>query len=311
MMHGAIRFPILGNLFLWRRHLMHEPDPIDRDEACELIPCPDESVDWETTRNSIIEGDALDALGLLRTSHRALIKMVFVDAASAGAGERADRLDSPLADTLRRKLALARDLLRDDGIMYVSIGTRELAGLLTICDEIFSEDNFFSSHLCRRETPRSEFIVGYARNKPKARVYGADKFILPFVDDDAATELRELFGEQLAVASRPVSLIKSLCARASRGDDIVVDCSADSGAAGHAVWSLNAEDGGGRRFILVEPPRKIPHPDYPTTSAITFERLRRAGYAIGRRPMPLATDTGFRVFRLTARKTAHHPQLSA
>jgi adenine-specific DNA-methyltransferase len=118
------------------------------------------------------------------------------------------------------------------------------------------------------------------------------------LNQEATKELRDLFGEQLLEYPKPVSLIKALCALGSRGDDIVLDFFAGSGTTGHAVWSVNRDDGGNRRFILVQLPEATSHADYRTISAITAERLRRAGYALRRATPGHPGDLGFRVFSL-------------
>ena len=120
------------------------------------------------------------------------------------------------------------------------------------------------------------------------------------LNQEATKEVRELFGEQLLEYPKPVSLIKALCALASRDDDIVLDFFAGSGTTGHAVWNLNREDGGNRRFILVQLPEKTNHSEYATISAITMERLRRASYAISRGSPAFAGDLGFRAFQLAS-----------
>jgi adenine-specific DNA-methyltransferase len=120
------------------------------------------------------------------------------------------------------------------------------------------------------------------------------------LNQEATKEVRDLFGEQLLEYPKPVSLIKALCALASRDDDIVLDFFAGSGTTGHAVWNLNRDDGGNRRFILVQLPEKTNHSEYATISAITMERLRRASYAIGRGSPPFSGDLGFRAFRLAS-----------
>jgi adenine-specific DNA-methyltransferase len=118
----------------------------------------------------------------------------------------------------------------------------------------------------------------------------------------ASERLARLMGENVFDFPKDESVLAKFVemATAPTDGDIVLDFFAGSGTTGHAVWNLNQQDGGNRRFILVQLPEKLEHTEYRTLAAITSERLRRAGYAIGRASPPFAGDLGFRVFRLAS-----------
>ncbi len=143
-----------------------------------LRPCPDESVDWDTTQNLFIEGDNLEVLKLLQKSYHSKVKMIYIDPPYNTGKEfiypdnYRDNLDTYLeytgqkdaegkkfgtnVDTSGRyhtnwlnmmypRLKLARNLLKDDGVIFISIDDNEVHNLRKICDEIFGEDNFLAN----------------------------------------------------------------------------------------------------------------------------------------------------------------------
>jgi len=140
-----------------------------------LRPCPDESVDWDTTQNLMIEGDNLEVLKLLQKSYAGKVKLIYIDppyntgkdfvypdnfqdniknyleltGQVDGNGnkistntEASGRFHTDWLNMMFPRLKLARNLLREDGVIFVSINHRELAHLLRLCDEIFGEENF-------------------------------------------------------------------------------------------------------------------------------------------------------------------------
>lgn len=141
-----------------------------------LRPCPEESVDWENTQNLYIEGDNLEVLKLLQNSYMGKVKMIYIDppyntgndfvyhddfAQSADEydehninedGERFrkntdsnGRFHSDWCSMMYARLMVARTLLTDDGVIFISIDDCELKNLKNICDEIFSESNFVAN----------------------------------------------------------------------------------------------------------------------------------------------------------------------
>lgn len=147
--------------------------PIDK---C-LLPCPEESVNWDTTENLYIEGDNLDALKLLRNTYAGKIKMIYIDppyntghdfiydddfartkadydAESGDYDEEGGRLvanpesngrfHSDWCSMMYPRLLLARDLLSKDGVIFISIDENEVGSLRKICDEIFGAANYLN-----------------------------------------------------------------------------------------------------------------------------------------------------------------------
>ena len=140
-----------------------------------LRPYPNESINWDTTENLYIEGDNLEVLKLLQESYLNKIKMIYIDPPyntgndfiyndefqmtsekySDEIGEKdkngnrmfknADsngRFHSDWCSMIYSRLMLARNLLNDEGVIFISIDDNEIANLIKICDEIFGQDNF-------------------------------------------------------------------------------------------------------------------------------------------------------------------------
>ncbi len=120
---------------------------------------------------------------------------------------------------------------------------------------------------------------------------------------DGTREIRQIFDENLYDFPKPSKLIRLLVEQATSGDALVLDFFAGSGTTAHAMMAQNAHDGGDRKFILVQLPEPTGREDYPTISAITRERVRRAGKAILREQPELGStppDVGFRSYRLSS-----------
>jgi len=142
-----------------------------------LLPCKEESVDWDTTQNIFIEGDNLEVLKLLQESYHKKVKMIYIDPPyntgkdflykdnfkdsikhykkitgqvdSEGRNlsknpEISGRYHTNWLNMMYPRLKLARNLLKDDGVIFISIDDNEVANLRKICDEIFGEENFVS-----------------------------------------------------------------------------------------------------------------------------------------------------------------------
>jgi adenine-specific DNA-methyltransferase len=159
---------------------------------------------------------------------------------------------------------------------------------------------------------------GAARNpvsswiERSSTVQGA-KSLVSGLNEEATKQVRDLFGEQVFDYPKPLSLIQSLLRALTSNHDIVLDFFAGSGTTGHAVFAQNAEDGGARRFILVQLPETLrpTDPDQKVAAAmckkldkplniaeLTKERLRRAGAKIRKEHPDAKVDTGFRVYKL-------------
>lgn len=169
-----------------------------------LLPCPEESVDWETTQNLFIEGDNLEVLKLLQKSYAGKVKMIYIDPPYNTGNEFIypdkfqDNLDTYLkytgqvddegmkfssnTETSGRKhtnwlnmmyprLKLARALLSQDGVIFISIDDNEQSNLKATCDEIFGEDNFVSNIAWQKVFAK----------KNKALISGSHDHILVYV----------------------------------------------------------------------------------------------------------------------------------
>lgn len=140
-----------------------------------------------------------------------------------------------------------------------------------------------------------------------------------FSNDNAKKNLVGVLQSSVFDYSKPVSLLKALIQYASKGDDLILDFFSGSASTAHAVMQLNAEDGGHRRFIMVQ----LPEPcgerteafraGYRNVCEIGRERIRRAGDSIrAEKPEETQTlDIGFRVFRVDSsnmKDVYYHPE---
>lgn len=149
-----------------------------------LIPCPGEGIDEENTRNIFIEGENLEVLKILQKSYAGRIKMIYIDPPYNTGNDFVydDNFTEPLEEYLRRtrqideegkplttnkksdgrfhskwlsmmypRLRLARNLLRDDGSIFISINDVELFNLRQILNEIFGEENFVGCMIWRKK----------------------------------------------------------------------------------------------------------------------------------------------------------------
>lgn len=142
-----------------------------------LRPCPEESVNWDDTKNLYIEGDNLEVLKLLQTAYYRKVKMIYIDPPYNTGNDFVyeDDFADPLArykevtqqttksnpETMGRfhtnwlnmmypRLRLAANLLRDDGVIFISIDDNEVTNLRKICDEVFGEENFVAQLIWER-----------------------------------------------------------------------------------------------------------------------------------------------------------------
>lgn len=148
-----------------------------------LRPCPEESVDWDNTKNLYIEGDNLEVLKLLQNSYMGKVKMIYIDPPyntgndfvyhddfhqtkqdydlfSGDVNEEGERLvkntesngrfHSDWCSMIYSRLMVARTLLTDDGVIFISIDDHEQRNLKNICDEVFGESNFIAQLVWER-----------------------------------------------------------------------------------------------------------------------------------------------------------------
>ena len=166
-----------------------------------LRPCRKESVNFETTENLYIEGDNLEVLKLLQTAYFQKIKMIYIDPPYNTGNDFVyeDDFKDPMArykevtnqttksnpETMGRyhtnwlnmmypRLRLASNLLRDDGVIFISIDDNEVHNLRKICDEVFGEENFIGELVWERSyapinmvkhfSKSHDYILCYAKN---------------------------------------------------------------------------------------------------------------------------------------------------
>lgn len=148
-----------------------------------LLPCPEESVNWDNTQNLFIEGDNLEVLKLMQKSYHRQIKVIYIDPPYntgndfiyednfrdnlenyldiTGQTDDEGRKTRTNPDTSGRyhtnwlnmihpRLRLARNLLKDDGVMFISVDDNEIANLRKLCDEIFGEENFIDTIIWKK-----------------------------------------------------------------------------------------------------------------------------------------------------------------
>ena len=142
----------------------------------KLISCKEESKDFDTTQNLYIEGDNLDALKLLKKEYQNKIKMIYIDP-PYNTGNKFiynDKLShTDWLNMIYPRLKLARDLLTDDGVIFISIDDNEQANLKKVCDEIFGECNHIASFIVASNSSKNnsklvsvshEYLICFAKN---------------------------------------------------------------------------------------------------------------------------------------------------
>lgn len=414
-----------------------------------LRPCREESVNFDTTENLYIEGDNLEVLKLLQETYLGKVKMIYIDppyntgndfvynddfkqkAADylANSGqydedgnqmvqntESNGRFHTDWLNMMYPRLKLAKDLLADDGVIFISIDDNEVDNLKKISDMIFGENNFVVRIIWKkRSTPPNDKIIGaaheyalvYAKNviniklnlrerteEQKARYKNPDnhpkgawvagdlsgnvkggRYVdslnypitnpntgekhypphngnwrfskekvelllknneISFGDDglgrpklkrflcdvksgvtytslwdfvplntQGSAEMTSLLGN-LAIFDnpKPVDFIKELLKTGSSRESFILDFFSGSATTAHAVMQLNAEDGGKRKFIMVQLPELTDEKSeaykagYKNICEIGKERIRRAGKKIlEEHPDAKDLDIGFRVLK--------------
>lgn len=420
-----------------------------------LRPCVAESKDWDTTENLYIEGDNLEVLKLLQESYLGKVKMVYIDPPYNTGNDfiYADdfmrsqeeeneqmgmydedenrlfkntdtngRFHSDWCSMIYSRLMLARGLLADTGLIFVSIDDCELTNMRRICDEVFGETNFVDTIIWKKRygggakekwlVSLQEYVLVYCKNAallgelyvpltkdsieryyqkkdenyatrggyrthpleatksmdaranlvypipapdgseiwPKRQwLWSKDRAYEALVkgeleiyqgndgswqvatkqylrDADGTERLGKMFSiieniytqhgtnEMISLMGnakifpfpKPSSFVKQLLPLASDKDSIVLDFFSGSATTAHAVMQLNAEDGGHRKFIMVQLPEPCDEASeaykagYKNICEIGKERIRRAGDKI-KSESPMTTqdlDIGFRVLKL-------------
>ena len=162
-----------------------------------LRPCREESVNFDSTENLYIEGDNLEVLKLLQETYLGKIKMIYIDppyntgndfvyeddfaqdatdyiANSGQTDEEGNRLvantesngrfHTDWLNMMYPRLKLARDLLSDDGVIFISIDDNEVENLKKICNEVFGEGNFIAQFPWRKRTAKSDVPFGVSQD---------------------------------------------------------------------------------------------------------------------------------------------------
>ena len=181
-----------------------------------LRPCKEESVAWDSTQNLYIEGDNLEVLKLLQNSYMGKVKMIYIDPPyntgndfvyhddfsqsveeydehnkdDEGNRYRKNtdsngRFHSDWCSMIYTRLMVARSLLTEDGVIFISIDSREITNLKKICDEIFGERNFIDIfNWSKTETPENlskkskqiiEYVLCYQKSKDDVKFRGIRK----------------------------------------------------------------------------------------------------------------------------------------
>ena len=183
-----------------------------------LRPCPEDSVDWDTTQNLMIEGDNLEVLKLLQKSYAGKVKLIYIDPPyntgkdfvypdnfqdsiksylelTGQTGESGQRLSSNTEASGRfhtdwlnmmyPRLKLARSLLREDGVMFVSIADQEIHNLRSVMDEVFGPENFIATVIWHKmDSPKNsaihfsedhDYVLIYAKEAATWRPNGLER----------------------------------------------------------------------------------------------------------------------------------------
>lgn len=410
-----------------------------------LRPCKEESVNFDDTQNLYIEGDNLEVLRALQSSYRGKVKMIYIDPPyNTGKDfvykdnfndniqnykemmnesyktntDSSGRFHTNWLNMMYPRLRLAKNLLKDDGVIFISIDENEVANLRKLCDEVFGENNLVSEIAWEKKyAPQNdakyfslnhEQILCYAKSKslfnrnllpmtkeqidryknpdndergpwqsdnltvatynakydfpietpigkiirpPHGRCWrtSKEKFeelvkdnriwfgetgentprIKRFLSEvqqgrvpislwyysevghtqEASKEVKDIFDDKKFFDyPKPVKLLHRMCYIATNKDDIILDFFSGSSTTAHAVMQLNGEDGGNRKFIMVQLPEineeksEAYKAGYKTICEIGKERIRRAGKKIIEENKDKEgiedLDIGFKVFKL-------------
>jgi len=185
---------------------------IQKQSIATLLPVEDESVNWDTTQNVIIEGDNLEVLKVLQKAYLGKVKMIYIDPPYNTGNdfiypdnyteslktylqytgqvdnegkkfstntESSGRFHSKWMNMMYPRLSLARDLLREDGVIFISIDDNEMANLNKLCELVFGSENHMNtfvwvSNLKGRQISASgaagtkEYVISFAKNIDQA-----------------------------------------------------------------------------------------------------------------------------------------------
>lgn len=172
-----------------------------------LRPAADVSLNWDATQNLMLEGDNLEVLKLLQKSYSGKVKLIFIDPPYntgkdfvypdnfqdniknyleltgqmedghklSSNTEASGRFHTDWLNMIYPRIKLARNLLKDDGVMFMSIDDGEVANLRKVCDEIFGEENFIANIVWQKKYTRSNDAKWFSDNHDHILAYGKNK----------------------------------------------------------------------------------------------------------------------------------------
>ena len=211
-----------------------------------LRPCPEESVDWDTTKNLYIEGDNLEVLKLLQNSYMGKVKMIYIDPPYNTGNDFVyhDHFEDSYADydehnkfedgirfwrntdsngrfhsdwcsMIYARLMIARSLLNEEGVLFISIDDHEVDDLKKICNEVFGEANFVgcAGRITKKSNnkgdfwaPNFDYLLTYTKNRELAQEFtgGANESSYNLIEEDGPRK-----GEQYQLVRLYMSSIQN------------------------------------------------------------------------------------------------------
>ena len=261
-----------------------------------LRPRPDESVDWDTTQNLYLEGDNLEVLRLLQSAYYGAIQVIYIDPPYNTGHDfvYADSFSDPVArykeiteqttksnpETMGRyhtnwlnmmypRLRLAHNLLKKEGVLFISIDENEQANLRRLCDEVFGEENFICQFVwINNERGRSidkfisntcEYIYLYAKNAShlsvNSKVESGEAVLREYAQRDAHSFYKKgdpLFNNnsKFNIQTRP-NLVYAIYVNRHTNETRCID---EKQRAEDGSWYLPQENALGEDWIKIVPP---------------------------------------------------------
>ena len=245
-----------------------------------LRPCPEESVNWDTTQNLYIEGDNLEVLKLLQNSYMGKVKMIYID---------------PPYNT-------GNDFVYHDDFHRTQREEDEEAGVFNVEGERMVKNRVWFGSDGNSVPSIKKFASEVKQTMTPMTIW---KYNEVGHSQEATQNLKKLFdNHDFFDYPKPVDLIKRCIILYAASDSLILDFFSGSSTAAHAVTQLNAEDGGNRKFIMVQWPEDTEEKSeacksgYKNICEIGKERIRRAGKKIKEEhPEAKDLDIGFRVFK--------------
>ncbi len=268
--------------------------------AGTLRPCPEESVNFDTTQNLYIEGDNLEVLKLLQSAYYRKVKMIYIDPPYNTGNDfvYADDFADPLArykevtqqttksnpETMGRfhtnwlnmmypRLRLAANLLRDDGVIFISIDDSEVYNLKKLCDEVFGEENYVATLVYdkNRKNDAKYFSVGHEYMlvyfKSAATINDLDIIFRATKEgiDDVKKEferLRELYNDDWGKVNEGLKTMYASWDKTDERKPLARFTKVDEKGPYRDDGNISWPGGGGPKYLVIHPitgkPCKIP-----------------------------------------------------